>query len=168
MKSSEVRRAGDESKYVNAKKLVKEWTKFMIKFTPPKTHLPKTDHIEDPKPNFQISLPDPSLKSHQTTTTKTQKCYFPFLAGNQSDRLARATWVNHLLDGCNARMDIIFVVCYSIVFGAVFGCSNHSLLKHVTFFCFYIFFKKTSFYRRSSNCAQNQIQNLDKNGWTSN
>ena len=65
----------------------------MIKFTPPKTHLPKTDHIEDPKPNFQISLPDPSLKSHQTTTaaTKTQKCYFPFLAGNQSDRKARAT-----------------------------------------------------------------------------
>ena len=39
----------------------------MIK-TPPKTHLPKTYHIQDPKPNFRISLPDPSLKSHQTTT----------------------------------------------------------------------------------------------------
>ena len=65
----------------------------MIK-TPPKTHLPKTYHIQDPKPNFRISLPELSLKFQQTTTTaatKTQKCYFPFLAGNQSDRKARAT-----------------------------------------------------------------------------
>ena len=57
---------------------------------------PFTQDISHPrpeKPNFRISLPDPSLKSHQTTTTatKTQKCYFPFLAGNQSDRQARAT-----------------------------------------------------------------------------
>ena len=113
----------------------------MIK-TPPKTHLPKTYHIQDPKPNFRISLPDPSLKSHQTTTTatKTQKCYFPFLAGNQSDRQARATWVNHLLDGCNARMDIILwyvIVLYSVL--------QPFSSETCNFFWFYITLKRHHF-----------------------